>query len=905
MVQDTAGSERPLPLFSNLPGAIPVMESPLLHTKLRVPGSTPTLLTRPRLNQQLNLRPNGHLTLLSAPAGFGKTTLATDWVRQQAAPTAWLTLDEQDNDPILFWRYLIAALQTVDPRLGQRAQAALAAFTRVSLETAVTFLINDIINYIAQDTILTLVLDDFQWVHSAPIYQSLNYLLQHQPPQLHLLLLTRADPSLSLARLRVEGRLVELRAADLRLTPEEIAAFFNQAMDLNLQQEDLRLLADQTEGWVAGLQLAALSLRQRGIGDIARLLRTSTGVRQHVFAYLVEEVLHRQSAEMRQFLQHTAVLHQFCEALCTAVTGQTNAASLLRQLIADNLFITPLDNEEQWYRYHPLFAEMLRANLDESVKWECHRRAANWYAAHQLIHDAMRSALEAQDFALVAKLLTQFYKTFLANGLLVSLQKWLAALPEAYHSPRLRMAAAWCRVYESNEQELRQIVTVIAETLPEVDKPFQGEILAVRAIYASLYGQLDNAIQWANEALTLTDPEDFLSLASAYLALGNAHRFQGTLDPALAAYAQARQQFENMGNVFMGDLPLYRIASIQIMQGRLHQAWQTYESVRQRAQAAGYEPLIMTGEVFGHLSDLYWEWNDLEQAQAYARQEIELAHSGHMLLALVDGYLKLAAVASAQGNVAETREALSLAAETAVQFQSAPVSALVAMHQARHELAQGNHMAAAAWAADYDQRRNDGTCVLTPLQAQSADLLLARIWLAHGRTDAALDRLQEAARHYQAAGRIRLEAEANVLQALAWAGQKQETAAQKALIRALTLAQHEGYIRLFVENGPALTPLLKQARNLFPEYVSQLLAALPPDSTTVSAASPLFDPLTDREQEILALIAQGQSNSQIAGALFISLGTVKGHVNHIFSKLDVKSRTQALLRARELNLLDN
>ncbi|MBK8931007.1 MAG: AAA family ATPase [Chloroflexi bacterium] len=904
MVQETAGSERPLPFFSIAPGAIPVMESPLLHTKLRVPGSMPTLLTRPRLIRQLNSYPNGHLTLISAPAGFGKTTLAMDWVRQQAAPAAWLTLDEQDNDPILFWRYLIAALQTVNPRLGQRAQAALSAFTRVSLETAVTFLINDIINSIAHDTTLTLVLDDFHWIHSAPIYQSLNYLLQHQPPQLHLLLLTRADPSLSLARLRVEGRLVELRAADLRLTPEEIAAFFNRA-DLNLQAEDLRQLADQTEGWVAGLQLAALSLRQRGISDAARLLQTSIGVRQHVFAYLMQEVLHRQTDEMRQFLQQTAVLHQFCAALCTAVTGQTTAPSLLRQLIADNLFITPLDDEGQWYRYHPLFAEMLRANLDESVKRECHRRAANWYAAHHLIHDAMRSALDAQDFALITRLLTQFYKTFLANGLLVSLQKWLAALPEAYQSPRLRMAAAWCRVYESNEQELRQIVTEITEASPEVDKPFQGEILAVRAIYASLYGQLDNAIQWANEALVLIDPEDFLSLAAAYLALGNVHRFQGTLDPAIAAYAQARQQFESMGNVFMGQLPLYRIASIQIMQGRLHQAWQTYESVRQRAQAAGYEPLIMTGELFGHLSDLYWEWNDLEQATAYARQEIELAQSGHMLLALVDGYLKLAAVASAQGNTAETREALRLAAETAVQFHSAPVSALVAMHQARHELARGNLMAAAAWADDYDRRRRNGTCVLTPLQAQSADLLLARIWLAHGRTDAALVSLQEAARQFQAAGRIRLEAEANVLQALAWTMQNQETAAQTALGRALTLAQHEGYIRLFVENGPALTPLLNRMRHVFPEYIPRLLAALPADATTGLAASPLFEPLTEREQEILALIALGQSNSQIASALFISVGTVKGHVNHIFGKLDVKSRTQALLRARELKLLDN
>lgn len=887
-----------------MPGSIPALESPLLHTKLRIPSPTSTLLSRPRLTRQLNLQPNGYLTLLSAPAGFGKTTLVTDWVRQQNNPVAWLTLDEQDNDPILFWRYLIAALQTVDGRLGQQAQATLTTITRVSLETAVTLLINDMINYITPDTILTLVLDDFHWIRSATIHQSLNYLLQHQPPQLHLLLLTRADPSLSLARLRVEGRLAELRAADLRLTPEEMAAFFNEVMALNLNDEDLRLLAEQTEGWVAGLQLAALSLRQRGTAEAARLLQTSAGVRQHVFAYLIEEVLQRQSDEMRQFLQQTAVLRQFCGSLCTAVTGQANAPHLLRQLLTDNLFITPLDDEGQWYRYHPLFAEMLRANLDEATQRECQRRAANWYADRQLIHDAMRNAQAAQDFDLMARLLTQSYKTCLAHGLLVSLQKWLAALPEEHQSPRLRMAAAWCRVYESNEEELQKIVAVIATALPEVDKPFQGEILAVRAVYASLYGQLDDAIQWATEALTMIDPQDFLSLAAAYQALGNAHRYQGTLDPALKAYSQSRQQFENMGNAFMGQLPLYRIASIQILQGRLHQAWQTYESVRQRAQDAGYEPLITTGEVFGHLSDLYLEWNDLEQARSYAQQEIELAQSGHMLLALVDGYLKLAAVASAQGNAAEAREVLSLAAETAVQLQSTPVSSQVAMHQARHELLWGNHVAAVAWADAYDRRRADGTCVLTPLLAQSADLLLVRIWLAQGRTQAALDLLQEISRQFEAAGRIRLEAEASVLQAIAWATQKQATPAYKALIHALTLAEPEGYIRLFVENGPILTPLLNQVRHLFPDYAAQLLAVLPAGSTNGSATPLLLDPLTERELEILKLIAQGQSNRQIASTLFISVGTVKGHVNHILGKLDVKNRTQALIRTQELNLLD-
>lgn len=879
--------------------------SPLLHTKLRIPGATPTLLPRPRLTNQLHPRPNGNLTLLSAPAGFGKTTLVIEWVRQQNDPVAWLTLDEQDNDPILFWRYLTAALQIVDERLGRRTQAALSTINRISLETAVALLINDVGSYIDEDTLLTLVLDDFHWIHTASIHQSLNYLLQHQPPQLHLLLLTRADPPLSLARLRVEGRLVELRAADLQLTPTEMAAFFTQVMSLAISEEDLGLLAKQTEGWAAGLQLAALSLRQRSAADTARLVQNFAGVRQHIFAYLMEEVLRHQPEEVRQFLQQTAVLRQFCAPLCAAVTGQANAAAVLRQLVADNLFITPLDSEGGWYRYHPLFAELLLANMDEAARGESHRRAAHWYAAQQLIQDAMRNALAAQDYAFMSSLLTRSYKTFLAQALLVSLQQWLAALPAEFQTPRLRLATAWCRVYEGNEPHLQQIIAGITQQLPQIDAPFQGEILAVQAVYASLYSQPENAIEWATQALTLIDPEDALSLAAAFQALGNAYRYLSKLDAAIDAYTQARQQFEKLGNPFMGHLPLYRIASVQIMQGRLHQAWQSYELIRQRAQAAGYEPLILTGEVFGHLSDLYLEWNDLEQAAAYAQQEVELAESGHMLLALVDGYLKLAAAQAAQGKLAAAREALRLAATTAAQLQSAAVAAQAAMHQARHELAWGNLDAAAAWADKYARQRASGTGSLTPLWAQSADLLLARIWLAQGKAAAALDLLQEAGRQFEAIGRIRLAVEANVLQALAWASQKQEVAAQKALSSALAAARQEHYIRVFVENGAALVPLLSQARPLFPEYVSRLLSAMPSSPPSGSPTSLLLDSLTARELEILRLIAQGQSNQQIADTLFISVGTVKGHVNHIFSKLDVKNRTQALVRARETRVFKN
>jgi LuxR family maltose regulon positive regulatory protein len=883
------------------------MEGSLLHTRLHIPRATAALLSRPRLTRRLGEQTGGCLTLVSAPAGYGKTTLVGDYLRQQGDPAAWLTLDPQDNDPVLFWRYVIAALQRVDPRLGLRASATLSVISKTSPETAVTLLINDLVACINAGETITLVLDDFHWIHTAAIFQSLNFLLQRQPRQLRLLLLTRSDPPLSLARLRVEGRLLELRAGDLRLTPAEIGVFFNEVMALPLSDDALALLARGTEGWAAGLQLVALSLRQSGAPDTARVLDSLSGANKHVFAYLVEEVLRQQPPEIRHFLQHTAVLRQFSAPLCTAVTGQDHAEQLLREITAQNLFITPLDDQGHWYRYHPLFAETLRTHLDVETQRGCHRRAAHWYAGQQLIQDALRNALAAEDYELTAALLTQTYKMFLARGLLVSLQHWLAALPAPYQTPRLRLAAGWCRVYVGNELELQQIVNAIEEQMAEPDEPFRGEMLAVQAVYASLYGELDRSIRLAGEALSLIPPDDYLSRAAAYHALGNAYRYQGELDAALSAYGQARQQFEALGNVFMGQLPLYRSAHVQIMQGRLHQALRTYESVRQLAQEAGHEPAVLSGEIYGYLSELYCEWNELDRAVSFAHKEIELAQSGSILLALVDGYLKLVTALAAQGEIAAAREAMIRAAEAAAHLYSEPVTAQVALHQARYDLDSDNLPAAIAWADAHTAQRKTKTSSLTPLLAQTADLLLARIRLAQGHARAALALLEEALRQAEAAGRTRLVVEANILQALALQAQKQEAAGRKALIRALAMARAEDYVRVFVENGPALAPLLQQVRHLFPTYTRRLLDALPVnDRPAEGDGEPaLYEPLTARELEILTLIARGFSNRDIAETLVLSVGTVKGHISHTFGKLNVRNRTQALVRARELNLLDS
>jgi LuxR family maltose regulon positive regulatory protein len=357
----------------------------------------------------------------------------------------------------------------------------------------------------------------------------------------------------------------------------------------------------------------------------------------------------------------------------------------------------------------------------------------------------------------------------------------------------------------------------------------------------------------------------------------------------------------SLGNVIMAQLPLYRIASIQVMQGRLRHAWQRYEALRENAQAAGYEPLIWTGEVFGYLSDLFLEWHDLEKAFAYAQQEIELAKLGHTLLGLVDGYLKLAAVSTAQENEDAARRALDLAVETAVPLRSPPIHAKIAMYRASLELSWGNLAAADAWAADNIEGRRQNKTLLPPLESQSADLLLARIRLAQRRFDLTLKLLDTIMPTFEKCGHVRRLTEVFVLRSLVYAAQGQESRARESLIKALELAEPEGYVGVFVENGPALIPLLHQIRHRFPEYVSRLLSTF---STGANPAPPLLDSLTEREQEIMALIALGYTNRQIADDLFISVGTVKGHINHIFSKLDVSNRTQALLRARELNLID-
>jgi LuxR family transcriptional regulator, maltose regulon positive regulatory protein len=894
----------------------PPSDHALLHTKLYVPSAPGKLLSRPRLLRQLQTAVSGKLTLVSAPAGFGKTTLVADWWThlghqaegrqdEQSRPDlAWLSLDAQDNEPTRFLRYLIAALQTIAD-VGQTAVSLLNSLPPTPPERLLTILINDLED---RPDKLVLVLDDYHLITSPAVHALLLFLLQHMPPSLHLLLCSRSDPPLALSRWRVRGELTEIRAADLRFTPEETAVFLQQLLDNPLTATDLELLVRRTEGWIAGLQLAALSLQNLDAPAASRFIREFGGANRHVFAYLIEEVLQQQPEPVQQFLRQTAVLERLNPSLCTAVTGLAETRQRLIQLADNNLFLVPLDDQGHWFRYHPLFAESLRAALPDDERRMLHRRAADWYARHNLTHKAIYHLVQGEDDERVVAIISRNYRALLQQGKLVTVQQWLELLPPdlVQQHPHLLLACAWSQIYSSNEQECHQLLLAITAQLPGLETAaydaIRGEMLAVQAVYASLYGQPDEAIRLANQALPLVPGEDHFVRAAVAQALGNAYRWQGQLTAATAAYEQAHFQFEHLGSVFIAEVPLYRLAQVQIMQGRLRQAQQTVEMAQQRAADAGRESLIAVSELFSHLSDLYREWNKLDDALYYAQQEIELAGQGHLQLPLVTGYLALASVQAAQGEPAAARAALSQAAAQAQHCQSPILMAQVAMQQAAFELSQKNLAPALSWAEQYAARQIQQPKDLPPALRQAANLLLARIRLAQGDLAAAEGLLVDVQTRAQQDGRMRLEIEALILRALLSQMQEQDEAAIMLLQQALTLAEPEGYIRIFVDQGTPLAGLLAQ---ISPPstYVNRLLAQMSSDHLPPGTAFPLYDPLTPREQEILRLVASGDTNQQIADRLFLTVGTVKGHLNHIFSKLDVQNRTQAIARARTLGLL--
>ncbi len=875
------------------------MATPLLTTKLYIPPVRPELVPRSRLIERLNAGLHRKLTLISAPAGFGKTTLVTEWLDNAERPFAWLSLDEDDNDPARFFTYLLAALQRIDTDIGQAAQAMLQAPQPPSPETFLTSLINDIA---ATPHPFALVLDDYHLIHTLPIHQQLAFLLEHQPPSMHLVIVTREDPPLPLSRLRARGQTVEIRQADLRFTEEETADFLQRVMRLELSPTDVTALQRRTEGWVAGLQLAALSLRGRD--DVHRLVQSFTGSHRYILDYLIEEVFQRQPAGVQDFLLKTSILDRLTAPLCDAVAEREDSREVLLALEQANLFVVPLDESRQWYRYHRLFADLLRQQLRavgmESLAPELHKRASQWYEAAGFPADAVNHALAGSDWERAAALILDVGESMLKRGEVATLLGWFQALPdeEVHTRPELCLSYSWALIL-TGQPDAAESYLGQAEEVVQDDVPLLGDIVSAQAYIARIRGDVRHTIELSQRALSLLPQTDPNARSIVALNLGIAHWSSGHLAEAEQALKEAEHAADKSGNTYARLTALGFLGVVQAAWGRLHQA---AESCRQAIRSGEGSPA--TALAHNDLSALLYEWNDLEAAADHLQQGIELGQRGGNVEIQIGGYRTLARVKQAQGDASAALDALQKTHQLAREVDVHPLErARNAACHVQVALAQNDLATATRW-AEQVTKDADGSLFYPRLGLTQARLLLAR-----NEKAAAAEQLEALYEKAVQAGWQFGVVEVRVLQALAAPTPDQALA---FLADGLALAESEGFIRTFVDKGEPMAELLRQAapQGITPDYVAKLLSAFEAEAPVPSApppprppAQPLIEPLSDRELEILHLLADGQTNREIAQALCVSVNTVKTHLKNIYGKLGVSSRREAAAKARRLGLV--
>jgi LuxR family maltose regulon positive regulatory protein len=883
------------------------MTAPLLTTKLHIPPIRPESVSRPRLTERLNEGVTRKLTLVSAPAGFGKTTLVTEWLSGLDRPHTWLSLDENDNDPARFFTYLLAALQKlalspvegIGPNIGHAAQAMLQAPQPPPPESFLTSLINDIA---ATPQAFVLVLDDYHLIHTMPIHQQLTFFLEHQPPQMHLVITTREDPPLPLFRWRARGQTVEIRQADLKFTEEETADFLQRVMRLELSSTDVAALHQRTEGWIAGLQLAALSMRGRD--DVHQLVQSFAGSHRYILDYLIEEVFQRQPADVQDFLLKTSILDRFTAPLCNAVTERDDSRDVLLALEQGNLFTVPLDESRQWYRYHRLFADLLRHRLDMVCESKhvalLHKRASQWYETNGFPADAVHHALTGSNWDRAATLILNVGESMLKDGEVTTLLAWLQALPdeEVRARPGLCLSYSWALVL-TGQMDGAESYLGQAEQTAQDDAVLLGEIIAAQAYIARARGDDRRTIELSQRALSLLPQADHTTCSVVALNLGIAHWSSGHLTEAEQALTEADYAAQQSGNIYARLTALCFLGTIQAAWGRLHRAAELF---RQATRLGGQSP----GTALAHndLGALLYEWNDLEAAADHLQRGIELGQRGGNVEVQIASYRTLARVKQAQGDASAALGALQEAHELAREKDVPPV--IHARNAACHvqiALAQDDTATAIRWAEQATEHADASP--FYPLLG----LTQARLLLAQNEKTAAAEQFEALYETAVSAGWQFGVVEVRALQALA---APTPTAALTFLTDALTLAQPEGNVRTFLDKGEPVAALLRQAasQGIAPSYVAKLLAAFdaeapirPVRPTPRLPAQPLIEPLSERELEVLDLLADGQTNHEIAQALHVSVNTIKTHLRNIYGKLGVHNRREATAQAKKLGLV--
>jgi LuxR family transcriptional regulator, maltose regulon positive regulatory protein len=898
--------------------------NPLLATKLHVPRPRTQLVSRAHLVKRLQQGAERALTLVSAPAGFGKTTVLAQWCAESGLPVAWLSLEAEDNDPTRFLSYLIAALQTHDAQLGTTALALLRTPQPAPPEAVLVVLTNDLVERGGGD--FALVLDDYHVITAQSIQRGMAFLLEHLPQQMHLILAARADPPLPLARLRVQGQLTEVRTADLLFRAAESSAFLQAVMGLTLLPEAIATLERRTEGWIVGLQLAALSLQGRA--DISGFLAAFSGTHRYVLDYLSEEVLARQSEPVQTFLLHTCILERLSGSLCDAVTAQEGSQAMLEVLYRANLFVVALDDERGWYRYHHLFAQALRSHLQQrepTLPPVLHQRASQWYEQHELPVEAVQHALAIPDFELAARVIEPIALPVAFQGQIYTVLGWLNALPEALMRTRPRLCVYYARLLTFTNQleatkELLQQAERGAQELPaDQAQIILGWALGSRAALAALSGDVERAVSLARQALALLPEDEVIPRMGAIVSTALAYTVSGDVTSVTereVAAAVALTRTSN--NPFAAVSGMCLLARLYVLQGKLRQAASTYEQVMQAVpRPEVLQTMYISLYYYFDLGDLLREWNELEAAERHLAEGMALVKETLTVdpPTAIRGYTALALLQQAQGNFREALETLDALTHLAERRHFPPhLMTQVAAIRARLEMAQGNLAAAIYWADTTGLSSNDED-LYYPREGEY--LALARVRIEQAREDPAtpflhdvlhlLDRLLQDA---EVKARIGSVLEILVLRALALGAQGDRTSALATLEQALLLAAPEGYMRLFVDEGPPMLALLRLAymRGIVPEYVATLLATIGEQHTShlpLPSARPgaLLEPLTEREREVLRLLLEGASNREIARRLVLSVNTVKRHVYNLCGKLGVQSRTQAIIRAQSLNLV--
>ena len=882
--------------------------TPILATKLYVPPPRPRAVLRLRLTGHLNGGLNGKLTLVSAPAGFGKTTLLGEWVAGCERPVAWLSMDEEDNDPTRFLAYFVAALQTIAPDIGEGVLGVLQSPQPPPIESILTALLNEI-DTVPDDFVL--VLDDYHVIDGSAVEEALSFVLEHLPPGMHLVIATREDPQLPLARLRARGQLSEVRADDLRFTPDEAAEFLNEAMGLSLSKEDIAALETRTEGWIAGLQLAALSMR--GLADATSFIKSFTGTHHFVLDYLVEEVLGQQSESVQTFLLRTSILERLCSPLCDAVVSDPSASGqeTLEYLERANLFLVPLDDERRWYRYHHLFAELLRQRLHQSAASsmgdevrdvaELHIRASRWYEDNGWEIEAFQHAAAANDVERAARLVEGEGMPLIFRGAVAPVLTWLESLSttELDARPSLWVMYASSLLFVSQmtgvEEKLQAAEAALQGAAPdEKTRDLIGHIAAIRATLAVIQQDVETIIAQSRRALEYLHPDNLTVRTATSWALGNAYQLRGDRAAASQAYSEAIAISEAIGHSIITIMATTGLGNVQEAENQLHLAAQTYRRV---LQLAGDPPLPVACEAHLALARISYEWDDMDAAQKHGQHGVQLARQIENTDRFVACEVFLARLKLAQGDVAGAASILAEAGQSVRQHNFVHRMPDVAGAQVLTLLRQGNLEAAAHLA-----------------QTHQLPISQARVNLARGDPSTALAVLEPLRRQADAKGWADERLKVMVLQAVAHHAHGENNKAVHLLGDALALAEPGGFIRTFVDEGIPMARLLSKAaaHGVMPDYAARLLVVLEAEAQmsedksylpSAPTAQSITEPLSQRELEVLQLIALGLSNREISERLFLALITVKGHNRNIFRKLRVRRRTEAVARAREFGLL--